>query len=210
MSGLDRIVEEIHKQARAESDTIIQKADEYSEAYMAEIKEKVQKEAEALNKKAQAERELYEAKIKSGMAFQERNAILQAKQQCIETCLQEAKAKIMHLSDEDYFALLKKILKANVQSGSGVMCLGAKDLDRLPESFEKDVQQIAEDIGGTLNLSKEAAKIENGFILVYGDIEENCTLKALFDDGADRLRDIVAKELFGAGAADNSSEVRDS
>ena len=31
-------------------------------------------------------------------------------------------------------------------------------------------------------ISEEARKIDGGFILVYGGIEENCTIKAVFDD----------------------------
>ena len=35
--------------------------------------------------------------------------------------------------------------------------------------------------GGSLKISKEGRNIENGFILAYGGIEENCTLRAMFD-----------------------------
>ena len=32
---------------------------------------------------------------------------------------------------------------------------------------------------------------------VYGEIEENCNLKALFDSNIDRIKDIANKQLFG-------------
>ena len=32
-----------------------------------------------------------------------------------------------------------------------------------------------------LQISAEERKIENGFVLAYGGIEENCTLQAMFD-----------------------------
>lgn len=32
----------------------------------------------------------------------------------------------------------------------------------------------------SLIIDKEPANIKDGFVLVYGEIEENCTLKALF------------------------------
>ncbi len=33
--------------------------------------------------------------------------------------------------------------------------------------------------------------IDNGFILAYGGIEENCTIRAMFDAKRDELSDIV-------------------
>lgn len=198
MSGLDRIVEEIHRQAQEESDEILRKADEYCSAYMEDVKSKVDDEIAAYSKKAANERELYEAKTKSGMEFKERNSILKAKQQCIDDCINLAQKKINDFSDEEYFKLLEKILKANIQKDSGIMCLCEKDLKRMPESFENSIKKIAENAGGRLEISNEPAAIKNGFILVYGDIEENCTLKALFDANIDKLKDIANKELFGS------------
>mgnify|MGYP000596436222 CR=1 FL=1 len=48
-----------------------------------------------------------------------------------------------------------------------------------------------------LVIDKEPANIKDGFVLVYGEIEENCTLKALFDSNIDRIKDIANKQLFG-------------
>jgi len=50
---------------------------------------------------------------------------------------------------------------------------------------------------GELVIDKEPANIKDGFVLVYGEIEENCTLKALFDSNIDRIKDIANKQLFG-------------
>ena len=38
--------------------------------------------------------------------------------------------------------------------------------------------------------------IENGFVLVYGDIEINCTLRAVFDERMDNLKDLLRPLLF--------------
>ena len=34
------------------------------------------------------------------------------------------------------------------------------------------------------------------FILTYGDIEINCSLKAVFDENMDRLKDMLSTALF--------------
>ncbi len=200
MSGLDRIVEEIRRQAEAESNEILNKADEYCDAYMEEVKDKVEEEIAAYNKKAQEERELYEAKTRSGAEFKERNSMLKAKQQCINDCIKMAQDKIRMLSTEEYFNLLEKILRANVQKNTGVMCLCENDLERMPENFEDNIKKIAREAGGELDIAEKPAKIKDGFILVYNNIEENCTLKALFDANIDKLKDITNKQLFGCQA----------
>ena len=50
--------------------------------------------------------------------------------------------------------------------------------------------------GGSLTLSDDTADIDSGFILRYGGIEENCSLKALFADRQEELQDLVHKLLF--------------
>ena len=70
------------------------------------------------------------------------------------------------------------------------------DLARMPESFESDVKKLAEAKGGKLDISGEGRNIENGFVLAYGGIEENCTLKAIFDAKRDEFADKIHHILF--------------
>ena len=197
MSGLDKIVEEIHRQAEAEAVQILNKADEYCKTYMEEVHKKVQEEVDEYNKKALAERTLYEEKIRSGGAFMERNNILKVKQQCISEVINEAQNKIRNLPANEYFSFFEKILKTNVQPGNGIMKMSADDLKRMPDNFEENIKQIAETCGGTLTVSRQPIPVKDGFILVYGEVEENCTLKALFDTNIDKLKDIANEALFG-------------
>ena len=197
MSGLDKIIEQIKMQAEAEASDIIKSASEYCDAYMEEVKNHVNEEVKAYNKKALAKRNLYTEKVHSGADFRQRNRILVSRQQCINQVIDAAKDRIAGLSDEEYFKLLEKILESNVCAEAGVMRMGRADLDRLPKDFEGRVNTIAQKHGGTLSIDKEAAPMKDGFILVYGEIEENCTMKALFDTNIDRIKDIVNRELFG-------------
>lgn len=196
MSGLDKIVEEIRRQAEAEAAEIIKSADEYCDNYMDEVQKSVQDEVDKFNKKALAERTLYDEKTRSGGEFMERNAMLKARQQCINDVIDKALEKIKQLPVEEYFELMKKFLKANVQPGDGIMKLGENDLNRMPRDFEKEINDVAMENKGTLTISRELSNIKDGFVLVYGDIEENCTLKALFNTNIDKLKDIANKELF--------------
>ena len=164
---------------------------------MEDIKKATKAEIEVLEKKALADRKLYEEKTVSGMEFLERNSILRAKQQVIEQAIDKARESIAGLNDEEYFNVLEKLLRKNVQQGKGKICFSKKDLDRIPNGFEDRVKEIVAENQGELVIDKEPANIKDGFVLVYGEIEENCTLKALFDSNIDRIKDIANKQLFG-------------
>lgn len=197
MSGLDNIVEEIRNQSKQEADEILKEADVFCKDYMNKIKKDVEVEVVSIEKKALADRKLYEEKTVSGMEFLERNSILRAKQQVIEQAIDKARESIAGLNDEEYFNVLEKLLRNNVQQGKGKICFSKKDLDRIPNGFEDRVKEIVAENQGELVIDKEPANIKDGFVLVYGEIEENCTLKALFDSNIDRIKDIANKQLFG-------------
>jgi V/A-type H+-transporting ATPase subunit E len=110
----------------------------------------------------------------------------------------KAQSTIQNLDDEKYFHLLERLFEANVSAASGILYLSEKDLTRMPETFKKNVLAIAKSKGGLVEISAEPQKIESGFILAYGDIEENCTIKSLFMANTDRLKDIANEKLFGA------------
>jgi len=197
MSGLDNIVEEIRNQSKQEADEILKEADVFCKDYMNKIKKDVEVEVVSIEKKALADRKLYEEKTVSGMEFLERNSILRAKQQVIEQAIDKARESIAGLNEEEYFNVLEKLLRKNVQQGNGKICFSKKDLDRIPNGFEDRVKEIVAENQGELVIDKEPANIKDGFVLVYGEIEENCTLKALFDSNIDRIKDIANKQLFG-------------
>ena len=73
--------------------------------------------------------------------------------------------------------------------------LSDADMSR-QRDFEQKIKAAAEAKGGKLVLKKEPKAIPDGFVLVYGGVEENCTLKALFDVKKDQLQDKVNEILF--------------
>lgn len=196
MGGLDKIIEEIKDQANAEAGQILKEADEYCDEYMKEITDKVADEVEAFEKKEKSKRNLYDEKVKSGALFRERNEILKTKQQCINEVIKEAEYTICNLETKQYFDFLSKLFEANFDGTDGEMFFGKEDLEKMPEEFKEKIKAIADNKGAKVNISDKTKNIKNGFILVYGEIEENCTIQSLFDEKSDALRDIVNKELF--------------
>lgn len=76
------------------------------------------------------------------------------------------------------------------------ICFSARDLKRMPLSFKAKIKMTAMKKGGSLKLSSQEARIENGFVLVYGGVEENCTLRAVFEEKKELLCDRVREYLF--------------
>ena len=197
MSGLENIIKEIDHKAELEAGQILAEAKEYCDDYLEQQKVAVANEVAEYEKKAEKERELFVSKSNSGGEFEERNAVLKAKQKNIDLALKNAYRKMAELSDQEYFEMLLKILKSNVVDKDGELLLGEKDAKRLPQDFADKVNQIAKECGGSLTISSEKADIANGFILRYGMIEENCTLQALMDTKMEHLKDIASRQLFG-------------
>ena len=121
---------------------------------------------------------------------------MKAKGEIIDETISKALEELKSLDDAAYFDVILNVIESNVQSKDGQIRFSKKDLDRMPAQMEEKISSIAQSAGGSLVLSKDAADIDDGFVLVYGDIEENCTFDALFAAKRDELRDIANKNLF--------------
>lgn len=63
----------------------------------------------------------------------------------------------------------------------------------MTQFFHDELQSRA---NGRLTLARQPARIDGGFILLYGDIEENCSFEALFSGAHEQLQDEVQRLLF--------------
>lgn len=196
MSGLNNIIKEIQASAKEEADAILKEADDFCNAQMEEAKIEIEKEIKGFEKISCLKKAI-QRKTKSSAGFRERNAILNNKQKCINDVIESAICKIENLDATEYFDFLEKLFNKNVQSGTGVMYISTSDKDRMPEDFVKKIEKIAKEKNGSITIEDSRDNVENGFVLVYGDIEENCQIKALFNGQLDRLKDIANRELFG-------------
>lgn len=194
MSGLDRIIEkinadslascrEIADQAQKRAQDIVSDADERAEQVYAEII------ADA-EKKAQSIMTMSEANV-SGIA---RRAELSAKVEAVDAAIEAAYDAMCNMGADDYFAALEKLAVRNACKGEGELRLSKRDLDRVPSGFADRINAALTD--GSVKLSGQSADIDNGFILVYGDIEINCTFRALINEQKDIVREKVCGVIF--------------
>lgn len=196
MTGLDKITGQIIEDAKASAAAKLDEARQEADKILAGAEEQcaaIQAEADA---QRASSREIYESRVKSSMEQQRRTELLRTKQEIIAEVIQEAYQKLNTEDTASYFLTMEKLLNTYALAADGEICFSAKDLARMPEDFEKKIHAAAEKKGGSLTLRKEPGTIEDGFLLIYGGIEENCTLKALFDAKKDLLQDKVNEILF--------------
>ena len=197
MSGLDKMKARILEEAESSASDILDRAGEEADRILREAGTAA--DAAAAEIAAGAVRDSLERKRRAGAAadMQRKQAVLAAKQEMIREVLREAYEEILGLEAERYFGLMEKLLREYVLPEEGEICFNSRDLERMPEGFSGRIRTIAAEAGGSLTLSETPLDTDGGFLLVYGGIEENCTLKAVFSSRREELSDQVNRMLFG-------------
>lgn len=194
MAGLDKIIERIRSDTKSQCRSI----SETSEKNIRLLTEKAENEAkikaDAVIAAAQREAELIREKAVSGSRQKTNQIMLAAKSDTINGILSEALDVMNSLPNDEYFeAVYSLIVKYSENRKNGVVFFNEKDLKRLPDNFEDKLRSAGVDV----TISKEPNDaIDSGFILTYGDIEENCTFGALADEKRDILKEKIYKIIF--------------
>lgn len=197
MGGLDKMKSRILEEANHSAQEIIAKAEAEAEIIVKAAKAEAEAGAAKISEKAERDAADYAKRVESSLDMRRKQAYLAAKREVISTVLDKAYDTVMNLDVNEYFDMLEKMLESYVLPEEGVICFSKRDLERMPEGFSGKIRTIAAAKGGSLTLADKAWDIDGGFLLVYGGIEENCTIKAVFDSKREELSDQVNRLLFG-------------
>lgn len=197
MSGLDKMKARILEEAQSTAQEIIDKAKANADAAVQAARESAEAEAAKILERARRDAADYGVRVDSSMDMQRKQAILAAKQEVIGGVLEAAYDAVMDLDDAKYFEMLEKLLEKHALPEAGVIWFSAKDLGRMPAGFPEKIGDIAASKGGSLTVSEKPGKMDGGFLLIYGGIEENCTISAVFASRKEELSDEVNRLLFG-------------
>ena len=196
MTGLEKMKSQILEEAKAAADQQISEAKAQAEQILEEAKAEALKSVESISQKSEHDVANYKERVASSIDLQKRNKILQAKQDMIRNVLDKSLETLESMEADEYFEVVIKLIEKYALAEEGEICFGKADLDRMPANFRERVEKAAAAKGGKLTLSEEVREIKNGFVLVYGGIEENCTLRAIFDAKRDELADKIHRLLF--------------
>ena len=196
MNGLDKMKDQILSEANSSATSMIAEAKEEAQSILKQAEEEAKLEADKISQKSKAAVENQKERFQSSTDLLRKQAILAAKQDVITEILDASYEKLIGQSDEDYFTMILKMVDKYSLGETGSIAFSQKDLKKMPAGFEEKISEAAKKKGGSLELEKEGRNIEGGFVLIYGGIEENCTLRAMFHSAKDELSDKVHKLLF--------------
>lgn len=196
MAGIDNMTRQILEEAKKTAEAKLEEASKEAEELLNQAREEAARTSESISRKSEAEVANYKERVLSSIDLQKRTKLLSAKQELINGILEKSYASLTDMGTAEYFDMLLKMLDRYVLPQEGEIYFSAADIKRMPKGYEADVKKAAEAKGGSLKVSEAGRNIENGFVLAYGGIEENCTLRAMFDEKKDKLSDKVRELLF--------------
>ena len=197
MAGLEKIKSQILDEAKETANAKIEDAKAQAEQMKTQAQAEGTAQAEQILKKSETEVAAQKERVKSAIDLQRRTRLLEAKQEMIAEIIGKAYEKVISLALDEYYQMLLSILEAYVLPQEGEIYFSVKDLENMPVGFGKEIEEIALANGGKLTVAGAGRdNIDNGFILAYGGVEENCTIRAMFDAKRDELADIVHRMLF--------------
>ena len=196
MTGIEKIITKIEEDCNAICEDIISRAQVEAQAILdnAQIEaEKAKDEAiAAVKNKCKTDIELSKSKAE----HEHKKAILATKISIINETIDESINKLKNLPDSDYFNVITMLIKRYAQNGCGVLRFSKKDLNRLPQDFEASLNGMFMDSGKSFVVSNESINIDGGVVIVYNDVEQNCTFNSLLNASLDEIKDELFEEIF--------------
>ena len=197
MTGLDKIIKHIEDDASAAAEGVILQAKSKAEQIQNDaIIEGEKLKAEAKENSDFEVNSLLE-RAKSAATLQKKKMILTVKQECISEIILKTQEHLLNMEAEEYFATILKMIPKFARPMKGDIAFSAEDLKRIPSDFQNSINHSLENKEETsLNISGDPAKIKGGFLLIYDDVEENCSFEALLENDSDALKDKIGVLLF--------------
>lgn len=192
MSGLDKILEQITQEAQDEANKILLTAQEAAKKLIASGKKEADDMAQAIRKQSELDIAAAADRIQSGAELREKRVILQAKQEKIEEVFEQALKYLDSLDDQEYAQTICRMISKYATGQEGRILFNSRDLSRLSDDVRSSAKKHH------LEVQEEPVSIRGGFILSYGDIEENCSFDVLIDASKEELQDGVGQLLFGS------------
>jgi len=197
MTGLDKILKAIEDDAKAEADAVIAEAKKTADAIIIAAKQEADKKCTLIAEKSAADIAAVISRAESAAGLKEKKIILETKQLVINDIITQARNSLANLSDFEFTETILTMVKKFAHNEPGKILFSHKDKVRLTTDFNDRLKAaLTVKEKSVLVIEETSADLDGGFLLVYGDIEENCTFEALFAAARDILQDKVNSLLF--------------
>lgn len=199
MDGIEKILQRIREDARAEIEVILAEARSEAEATTAQYAARAEKEAAELLSHGKAEAEDRAERLEGLARMEAQKIVLAEKQKLLEEAFQLAVQQLSDLPEKEYEALLVRLVQESATSGVEQVIFSPKDREKYGKKVVETVNDNLKAAGktGTLTLSKETRPLRGGVVLRDKDGEIDCSLEMLVRLGRDELTVEVSDILFG-------------
>ena len=194
-AGIGRITESILEEARQTAEEMERKAREEAEELLTRVSREMEQWEAQAERSLELELEELRDRERSRRETERNRMVLETRQSILGEMFRKTKRKLEESDPDACFSAMKRLFACYAHKGDGIMCLSARDVRRMPEAFAEEIRTIAGEKGGSIALREDPA-VEDGFLLIYGETEENCTLQAMFEAQRDALLDKAGRILW--------------
>ena len=192
----EQVVEKILADAKTEADKIKKQADDQEAAEQAKLAEQLdeyKKQTEILAQKAGEDEKSH---ILAAARMDIAKEYLAEKRKILDEVFEQARRQLQDLPDEEYRALIKKLILDAVETGDEEVVVDTNE-GRIDHEFIKEINsELGPDYKDNLRLSDERQDLGAGFILKRGKIKTNVSIEVLLGQARKELEIELAKELF--------------
>lgn len=192
MSTLENLTAKIISDSEAEAAKIIAEAKAEAERLTATVMDEAAREKDKILADAKIEAAREEEQIVVGKTLAVRDANLAAKQEMLDKVFADALSRLNAMDKNDYMKFLTGYLAGLDLDGEEIILpekYGVKNIDDINSALQKAGKK------GNLKLSS-GAKIDGGFVLRKGGIEQNNTFESLVSYYRYELESEVISALY--------------
>ncbi len=191
-----QVVEKILADANAEADKIKKEAEEKVAAEQAKLSKQLDqynKQTGILAKKAGEDEKSH---ILAATRMDIAKEYLAEKRKILDEVFEQARQQLQNLPDEEYHALIKKLLLDAIETGDEEVVIDTNE-NRIDHDLIKEInRELGPGRKGNLRLSGQKQNLGAGFILTRGKVKTNVSIEVLLDQARKELEIELAKDLF--------------
>jgi V/A-type H+/Na+-transporting ATPase subunit E len=196
MTGIEKIIVKIEDDCTINCEDIIAEGQEKARMILSDAQAAAEKSKEEIIEAAKKRFRMDIDLAYSRAENEHKKAILAARINIINEIINEAMIKLNNMPDAEYLNVVKELILKFAENGHGSLCFSKKDLTRIPQYFEANLNKMFDSSGKSVEISKIPADIDGGFIISYDDIEQNCTFESLLNSSLNEIKDRLYNELF--------------
>ena len=192
----EQVIQKIIADAKAEAEKIVQQARDSQARERSELDRELEQYREQTVAIAEKAGQDEKSHILAAARMETAKQLLSVKREVLDGVFEQAKQQLQKLSDDDYRALMSRLMCEAVETGDEEV-LTDRNETRIDQDFVKNVnRELGHGYQGNLKLSDERLDLGGGFVLRRGKIKTNISVDVLIDQARKELEIELAKELF--------------